>query len=1493
MATPVWYADWRFEEEEGTSLSETINHGIAPGTWNADLTGGNGALTDGEGALRIKVSGTYTPNNTAFWEPGETVVSSGTVYLTVDFRRYVLDPELPSGGFGELFRFSTNNLSSGRAAQVMFVLRRNGTTNQVDLQGYHSGTSTSTSGVFTPLHVLSDGPDLEDGLSICLEIDYTNRTYALHARVGTEAWRLNVGTGTLYSGAVLDGLRMQAANSYLHADDDAWIERISVSNVSPLDDGPDVIKVAEGTPYESPAYLIESGQPGPTAFIYGGLAQAVSGQVRETLGIVRQWPLEKGRVIFLPEYKVPDSDPARATLTTSFPRNAVEVPTNPAAAALWAYLSELQPDLMLELRSTTASPWRNTYGNFANVFLASGSQESVNFAAAMQARTDLNIASLNYTYERRVWPAAGLVARAAGDYLGVHAVNAYISSFNQGDVARRDQTVSMVYALLERAEMIPYGSVMTGLPPAVTRLRDHEKQARGKIAVAVYEGHGATGDGVLDVLRELKPRPETMVTLVTDQDIRMGVLQHFDAVVFSGGSGSSQGDSLDEVGRAAVRTFVEGGGGYLGICAGSYLALSDFSWGLGIINAKTKSPLWQRGEAIVEMELSAAGVELFGAQHATTAIQYANGPIIEPAGREDLPPYDVLAWFRTEVALNGTPPGIMVDSPAMVSAAYGAGRVVLFSPHPEKSLELSYMVTRAVTWAARVNLVPDPVLREEVIAAGTPYASTVTILDSGVPGPRVLVYGGIGQDLPAVAQAMQRIQGWEVQSGTVAFVPRFVIAADDPALTGLSTAFPRSFGQEPTNPAAAAWWNWAYDWMPDYSVELAETSSQPGSGNGNTVVSLSSAESTDAGISAKQRANLALDVVGQRFTRNSPPALGQLSRALGDIAATRSMITFVSSAAYGEATRTDLHLTLAYSLLERLGVVPYCSPLPHLPESVIARRQHAELGADKLRVAIYDGYGCLNSGVTNVALSVESRPDVYLAVLTNIDVYAGMLDHFDVVVFAGGIGGNQAISLGVRGREIVTDFLAQGGGYLGICAGGYLAMNNMSWGLKILNARTKSSLWARGEGNVEAQLTEEGRERLASGLDMMTVSYANGPVFEPAGLAEFPEYDVLAWYRTEMALNGTPVGIMVNSPAIVTAPFQKGRVVVSSPHPEASASLRHLVSGAINWAGFRDEVPNLWLAEGTPDDIGLPSADYELVMAAAGIGYGRPDAELVTVDWSQVDGPAGVTVAPGPADATLVGFPGDGDYTLRARARNRLGLESTLEVTVRVGGTGTVQVQPVELDLPTVLFAGVPAGFQLLGEGGTEWIQRAGPPITDLPAPSVTGGTLTFPDAGNYTLALRVEAADYRVYRRWPLAVSALDFGAWGAAFWPEGMRDPLDDADGNGRSNLLDFALLAAADAAPGAVLPAVARDGDGHVQFTFRRHRGPAGDPFAYAINGLLYEPVLSSDLREALTGSTAWEVVGVPTDNGDGTESITLRSRQPMDHGFAWLQVLLTEP
>ena len=79
-------------------------------------------------------------------------------------------------------------------------------------------------------------------------------------------------------------------------------------------------------------------------------------------------------------------------------------------------------------------------------------------------------------------------------------------------------------------------------------------------------------------------------------------------------------------------------------------------------------------------------------------LRYANGPILSPALREDLPAYVTLAVFRTEISRYEPQKGTMTGTPAIVASEFGKGRVIVISPHPEATAGLESLVKQSVIW---------------------------------------------------------------------------------------------------------------------------------------------------------------------------------------------------------------------------------------------------------------------------------------------------------------------------------------------------------------------------------------------------------------------------------------------------------------------------------------------------------------------------------------------------------------------------------------------------------------------------------------------------------------------------------------------------------------------------------------------------------------------------------------------------------------------------
>lgn len=232
------------------------------------------------------------------------------------------------------------------------------------------------------------------------------------------------------------------------------------------------------------------------------------------------------------------------------------------------------------------------------------------------------------------------------------------------------------------------------------------EQVGRPIRVAVYQGPGAgpSRTNLLDALAGAKGAPAFQVMPLSPEAIRSGKLKEFDVLMHPGGGGGAQARALEAQGRNQIREFVRNGGGYVGICAGAYLATDDYKWSLGLVEARVVDKKhWARGIGTVEVELSPAGKEFFGMGGERFAIHYAQGPLLSRKEWDNpaAPEYESLGIYRTGMAEKGAPEGVMPGTSAIIRTTFEKGRVFVFSPHPEMTQGLGHMVERAVHWAAK------------------------------------------------------------------------------------------------------------------------------------------------------------------------------------------------------------------------------------------------------------------------------------------------------------------------------------------------------------------------------------------------------------------------------------------------------------------------------------------------------------------------------------------------------------------------------------------------------------------------------------------------------------------------------------------------------------------------------------------------------------------------------------------------------------------------
>jgi hypothetical protein len=148
------------------------------------------------------------------------------------------------------------------------------------------------------------------------------------------------------------------------------------------------------------------------------------------------------------------------------------------------------------------------------------------------------------------------------------------------------------------------------------------------------------------------------------------------------------------------------------LAPGAFLATARYDWSLGLVNTRTLTgdpempgvgiqPMAGRGGGTVQIELTGEGRAILGDWPKLIDVSFSGGPVFLGPVRDDLPPCVPLAYYRTEVALYAPQRGTMIDTPSILAARFGAGRVVAISPHPEVTSGLEYVVKQAVLATAR------------------------------------------------------------------------------------------------------------------------------------------------------------------------------------------------------------------------------------------------------------------------------------------------------------------------------------------------------------------------------------------------------------------------------------------------------------------------------------------------------------------------------------------------------------------------------------------------------------------------------------------------------------------------------------------------------------------------------------------------------------------------------------------------------------------------
>jgi len=491
-----------------------------------------------------------------------------------------------------------------------------------------------------------------------------------------------------------------------------WLTALALATALPgaLTAAPEVSRgeLGRGTSWETPWWVIESGKPGPTVLLVGGIHGNEPAGFRAAEQI-RHWPIVRGKLLVLPQVNrlglaanlrwAPEyrNDRQKRDLNRNFPRQKATEAITPLCQAIWDFVSKAQPDWVFDLHEGFDVHRINPKSVGSSIITFPG---EASFGRAMLDAVNAGIEPLrHFSLLAKSGPANGSLARACHRLLGAKSFILETTFRDQPVSLRTRQHRIMVSTAFQRLGIIDRDCSDILCPAA----------RPGLTRVAVFDAAGANEGKVLKVIGE---ESRFFACHVGPQDMKSRVLRQFEVMVFPGGSGSKQGQAIGSEGRQIVRHFVSGGGGVVGICAGAYLCSSHYKWSLHLMNAsvfnkmvevkgKGRKSMWYRGKPTdVDVEVSGEGVAILGLE-GLHSIRYHNGPILSPGNAPSVPAYRPLAFFRTENGIYEAQKGTMVGAPAVVASDFGKGKILAISPHFESTPGQEKVILRAIDFVRR------------------------------------------------------------------------------------------------------------------------------------------------------------------------------------------------------------------------------------------------------------------------------------------------------------------------------------------------------------------------------------------------------------------------------------------------------------------------------------------------------------------------------------------------------------------------------------------------------------------------------------------------------------------------------------------------------------------------------------------------------------------------------------------------------------------------
>ena len=230
--------------------------------------------------------------------------------------------------------------------------------------------------------------------------------------------------------------------------------------------------------------------------------------------------------------------------------------------------------------------------------------------------------------------------------------------------------------------------------------------------------------------------------------------------------------------------------------------------------------------------------------------------------------------------------------------------------------------------------------------------------------------------------------------------------------------------------------------------------------------------------------------------------------------------------------------------------------------AVKSAQETAPAPEKELKAVLYIDGGASGAGVFKWAQLLEYSPGIKLHLMNAADIRAGKLQGMDMVLLPGGFAPSQYNALQEAGAIEIRKFVANGGAYVGTCAGLASTLNDKNR-LKLLPFHRLGETGGK-YGTLLVVINKRGAELLNVKPGKVQVRYAGGPIPTPGAKAhEVSTGETLAVYKNTVSYFNKPHGNFFNEAAVIYGLHGKGKVIATGFHPESWNSTHNIAMGCI------------------------------------------------------------------------------------------------------------------------------------------------------------------------------------------------------------------------------------------------------------------------------------------------------------------------------------------